>query len=193
MRAQPCPVDHFLDSDIRLPRARPRADSGPGSRESAHGARAGGGYRRSVGHRETSRIRRPNDERAISPGLLGAGVRSGVVPVPAARLLRDAPLSALTHERGRGAPGPGELPTRAERGANPGGRAALARLRAHSRANVRHRGWWRRSCHLHDCRSRDRTGPALQAAVRLALYRGRARWAPPAASGYRATTAPEWP
>ena len=39
-----------------------------------------------------TRLRRPDDERAVPSGLLGAGVRRGSVPVPAARLLRHAPF-----------------------------------------------------------------------------------------------------
>ena len=140
MRAQPGPVDHLLDAALRLPRVRPRTDPGSRARE---GARArpelAERHRRPVGHREAPRVRRPDDERPVPSGLLGAGVRRGSVPVPAARLLRHVPLPALAHERGRNAPGPRELPAGAQRGADAGRRAAPARLRADSRADVRHR------------------------------------------------------
>src|SRR6185503_8114399 len=88
MRVEPCPVDHLLDPALRLPRVRPRPDTGSRAREGARGSRTGGGDRRPVAHREASPVRGPHDERAVSPRLLGAGVRGGPVPVPAPRLLR---------------------------------------------------------------------------------------------------------
>src|SRR5262249_54937153 len=66
------------------------------------------------------------------PRVLGAGVRSRLVSVPAARLLRHVGLPPLAHERRRHAPGPDE-----PRPSAPGKRQDPTRLRADPPADAR--------------------------------------------------------
>ena len=190
VRAEPGPADHVLDPALRLSRVWPGADPGARAREGARGAGAGGGDRRPVGHRKASDVRRPDDDRPLPSRVLGARVRSGPVSPRAARVLRDASLPSLAHERGRNASGPGELPAEAQRGPDDGGRTALARLRAGPRAGIRRRARRRRpGADVHHDRFRHRAGSALPAAVRLAVRRRAGRRAQAAAPRWGAAGA----